>query len=440
MKLNKKLIALAIVCLAALVFGAGCSYSVSQHELNNSENYTVSVKYDANGGTFTTNTAVIVHTYNTDGLKANGEGLVEIPLVTPDDSEAGNENFAPTKNGYFFAGWYAERVDEKGANGDTNLSYSDMWDFEEDRIEVDPEKEYSSEEPVLTLYAAWIPLFEINYYDLETGELIEKDQFNPLSDNTFALPQWDEKTGAVNMNDFPEKKGYTFKAAFLDEDKKTAVDTEALTHPGTVNYENGTAVDPVCNVYVDWTEGEWFKISTAEQFAKSASVSGHYEILADLDFADVTWPTSFMYNNFAGEIIGNGHTFKNITVNQTNSDKVNAGLFGSVSENAVLSDITFENVTFNIKGGTRKAGATFGLFAGTISGDAALTNIKLTNSTMTIDSKCYFGTTEYSIGLVCGMGDPTAIQTENITCTASGNDPEKVHITVDGNTVTVSFS
>ena len=44
MKLNKKLSALVIVCLAALVFGAGCSYSISQHELNNSENYTVSVK------------------------------------------------------------------------------------------------------------------------------------------------------------------------------------------------------------------------------------------------------------------------------------------------------------------------------------------------------------------------------------------------------------
>jgi len=440
MKLNKKILAVALVCLASLLFCAGCSYGISQHEINDQENYTVSVKFDANGGTFTTNTPVIVHTYNIKDLPTNDKGLVEIPLVAPNDPEVGNESFNPKKNGYFFAGWYEERIDTEKANGATNMTYSNIWDFEEDRVKADPKKDYSSSEPVVTLYAAWIPLFEVNYYDAATGELLSQSQFDPMADNTFTLPVWNEETGAVEMNDFPKKSGYTFNAAYLDSDMTAAIDTEELLHPGTVNYENGTAENPVLDVYVDWTEGEWFRISTAEQFLESASVSGHYEILADLDFEGESWPSSFMHNNFEGKIVGNGHTFKNINFNQYSNKKVNTGLFGSLSENASVTDVTFENVTFTIDEGSTVMGANFGLFAGSISEGAEITNVVLKNCTMAIDSECYFDKPDYSIGLVCGMGDPAVILTENITCIASGDEAEKVAITIDGNTVTVTFS
>ena len=44
---------------------------------------------------------------------------------------------------------------------------------------------------------------------------------------------------------------------------------------------------------------------------------------------------------------------------------------------------------------------------------------------------------DYVIGLVCGMGDPTAVEKSQITCKAVGEDPASVKITVDGNTVTL---
>ena len=53
-----------------------------------------------------------------------------------------------------------------------------------------------------------------------------------------------------------------------------------------------------------------------------------------------------MYGNFNGTIKGNGHTIKNVTIEQTNNSKVNAGLFGYLAETSSLSDLTFENVTF----------------------------------------------------------------------------------------------
>ena len=41
------------------------------------------------------------------------------------------------------------------------------------------------------------------------------------------------------------------------------------------------------------------------------------------------------------------------------------------------------------------------------------------------------------IGLVCGVGDPAAVQSANLTCQVVGDQPEKYSLTVDGNTITL---
>ena len=146
-----------------------------------------------------------------------------------------------------------------------------------------------------------------------------------------------------------------------------------------------------------------------------------------------------MYGNFNGKINGNGHTFKNITFRQTNNSKVNAGLFGNLTEKANISDVTFENVTFTIQAGTRVAGTSYGLLAGTISDAAQISNVKILSSVLKIDSKCYFGVTDYTIGLVCGMGNPEVVAGAEITCEATGDNPENVQIAVSGNQVTVEI-
>ena len=241
------------------------------------------------------------------------------------------------------------------------------------------------------------------------------------------------------MYSFPERKGFTFEKAYYDQNATESVDTETVIHPGKINLENGTAENHVLKLYTEWKEGEWFKIHTAKQFVNNATLSGNYEILADLDFSDVIWPTAFVYGNFTGTINGNGHTFKNVSAVQTNNSKVNAGLFGNLTESASISDITFENVTFTVQAGTRVAGTSYGLFAGTLSKDANVKNISILSSSLQIDSSCYFGTEDYSIGLICGIGNDTAIPNAEISCVAVGEEPEKLEITVNGNTVTVVF-
>ena len=437
MKSSVKAILIACLLLTLVLFAAGCSKEQTPYQLNDAENYTVSVKYDAGGGTFTTNTSVIVDSYNVSELKTNAEGKAEVALVAPESAVRGKNAFTAVNNGYFLAGWYAERTENgTDANGNPAYIYSGKWDFETDRLAVDPAGEHTASEPVLTLYAAWVPLFEVRFIDLTSGDQLGSYTFNPATGGDLSVPAWDEQTGAIEMYEFPAKAGYTYAAAYYDAAGTQAVDA-VLTHPGTVNEATAVAENPVLDVYVDWTEGEWYHIYNVEQFLDNASVNGSYVLHADLDFEGEIWPTSLMYGSFGGTIEGNGHTLSNITIEQTNNSKTNAGLFGSLTETASVTDLHLQNVTVTIKSGTRMAGTSYGLLAGTISDKAVLTGVTIADSRLQIDSSAYFGTDDYVIGLVCGLGDP-GIDGSGITCTAVGAAPESIVITVTDGTVTVA--
>ena len=96
-------------------------------------------------------------------------------------------------------------------------------------------------------------------------------------------------------------------------------------------------------------------------------------------------------------------------------------------------------MNLTIKSGTRVVGTCYGLLAGTISEQAQLPNVQINSSSVLIDSSCYFGVDDYSIGLLCGMGNAQAVPNADITCTATGDNPESILITVDGNEVTLEF-
>ena len=426
MKLKIRGILILLLVLTMLLV-TGCTEEPTPYEVNDAEQFTVSVKYDANGGTFTTNTAVIVDSYDP-------ASNAKIALLPPDAKERGNDAFTAVNNGYFLAGWYRECTKQS----DGTYIYSGKWDFENDLLEIDPAGEYSSAEPVMTLYAAWVPMFRINFRDLQSGEILDTYTFDPNTGASLTIPALNEETGAVEMQKFPERSGYTFNSVYYDAEGTKLVDTPEVVHTGTVNYENGTAENGTMDLYIDWTEGEWYHIYNTEQFLDNASVNANFVLHADLDFAGEIWPTSLMYGNFSGSIQGNGHTIRNVELTQKNNSKVNAGLFGHLTENASLTDVTFENVTFTIQAGTRVMGTNFGLLAGTVSNDAQLENVHIRSSCLQIDSACYFGVDEYVIGLVCGMGDATRVNAD-ITCAVVGDMPESIVVHIDGNEVTLEF-
>lgn len=430
MKLRKRSLFLCLMLLIAAVLVTGCGAQDAYKE-NDRKGYNVSVKFDANGGTFASgNNPSIVDAFDVSQMPKDSAGKVQIPLLPPE----GRKNVLVEKNGFFLLGWYAQRTD----NGDGTYSYAQPWNFETDRVTVDPAEKHTSAEPVLTLYAAWAPIYKVEVYDLETKNLLGTCELNPNVGTELTLPHWDDASGQMKMDTFPQKEGSTYLAAYYDENGTQPVQEQTITHPGTVNKENGSVQNETLKIYTAWKAGQWYRISTAKQFADNFSLTGCYEIQSDLDFTDVIWPTACMHGNFSGVIQGNGYTFSNISIEQTNTNKVYTGLFGTLTETASVQNVTFQNVTLTIKKGSRLNGVAFGLLAGNLAAETAAQDVRFQDCRIAIDSGCYLAEDSFVIGLICGMGT-TALDYSGITCVAAGENPETVNITVSDSTVQVQF-
>ncbi len=461
-KLKAIIFVLFVFCTVLLT--TSCASSDAPFEELDAQGNTVSVSFDANGGTFATGTTVVIDTFNPDKAPIDSEGNRYISILDPSDSKRGENNyFTPTVQGCFLAGWYTERTPVLDANGNhldvfggiaketgkqPAYTYSGKWDFESSKYVIEENKSYSSSDPVITLYAGWAPKFAYEFYAFD-GTLLGKYEFTPSATgkNELTLPDWNEETGEMNMGKFPSLKGKTFTALYLDSEKTQVVETAAIAHSGTFDYATANASGNIMKLYVDYKDGTWYKISTAKQFTNIKDREGCYEITADLDFTGINWPTLFTSGTFSGQIIGNGHTFTNIknssgtgvVINNTSSSY--GGLFGQISSTAKITNITFDNVTLKLEGGTKNSLARFGLFAGLISDGAVFENVSVTNSTLQISNKVSLPK-DCAIGLFAGMGTPEGIDISGITAEALNESDyrDTLSLEVNGNEITLTFT
>lgn len=454
MKKKISLLIAVVMAVAVCVLLASCGgKGAPPYEKYEKDGFDVSIKYDANGGYFSTNTSVIVDTYNIGNYSVDSEGMASLKLVSPDDTSRVSPNYFIASNPkHCLVGWYTERVARTDSNGnelDANgnvaaitgepvaYDYSGRWDFENGRLKVDPNKDYSADEPVITLYAAWIPEFTFKFCDLE-GKVLGSYSFDPIFSNELEVPVWDTTTGALKLFKFPDVENKTFNNVYLDPAGKEKVTASKIMHTGAVNFSNATATDTEMILYIDFLDGKWTNVYTAKQFLNSVTLSGNYNICADLDFADQQWSTALMYGNFTGTINGNGYSFKNISATQTDTNQLNAGLFGNLTAEAKIYDLSFENVSFTIGVGSRRQDANFGLLAGTINSNATLENISVSGKLSVTPSNLINSDT--TIGLLCGMGDIGDIDISAIIAEAllpSDEYTDPIELNVDGNMVSV---
>lgn len=454
MRMKIKLLISVLTLLFAAVFLTSCFDDPSPYGEYDESNYNVSVKYDANGGFFSTNTSVIVDSYNISKLPTDANGNKKLTLVSPDDQVRGSENaFVASKAGHFLAGWYTEKtpvVDEQGNELDANgkiaaisgeevaYTYSGRWDFENGTYAVDPNKEYSSSEPVVTLYAAWLPEFSFEFYDLDTGALLKTFTFDPMYVTSIKLPEWNMSTGLLDMHEFPAVENMTYNNVYLDPAGEQPVVGSVVKHTGVIDLEAVTQTGEAMKLYVDMLDGKWYNIYNVDQFIKNASPTGNYNILADLDFEGKSWSTTLMHGDFSGTIKGNGYKISNITISQTDIAKVNTGLFGALTASATIENVNFENITLNITAGSRLPNANFGLFAGTIASGAKLENVEISGKLVISPSPLI--TENTTIGVFCGEGsvgsvDISGIRVEALPPADEYTDP--ITLVVSGNTVKV---
>ena len=455
MKKRISILIAVIAVLTACVLLTSCGgKGAPPYEGYEKDGFNVSIRYDANGGLFATNTSVIVDTYNVSNYTVDSEGMAGIKLIAPDDTVRQQPNyFTASKSKYFLAGWYTERVAHTDAEGnelDVNgniakisgepvaYDYSGRWDFKNGRLKVDPNKDYSATVPVITLYAAWIPEFSYEFYDLDTGELLSSYAFDPMYTKDIDVPVWDTTTGALKLNKFPDVKDKTFNNVYLDPAAENLVTDKKIVHTGVVDLSTATATGNVMKLYLDMLDGKWINVYTADQFLNNVTLSGNYNICQDLDFAGKSWSTLLMHGDFVGTINGNGYSFKNISATQTDTNQFNTGLFGNLTAEAEITDLSLENVSFTIGVGSRRQGASFGLFAGTIHSDATLEGVTVSGKLSVTPSSLITSAT--TIGLLCGMGevgeiDISSISAEALLPTDEYTDP--IELDIDGNTVTV---
>lgn len=415
--------------ILAFALLAGCKQSTAYEE-NDKMGYTVSVKFDAGTGSFTSaNTPVIVDSFNISQMEKNSEGKVEIPLLAPTE----RKNITMQNGDLFLIGWYKQRTQ----NPDGTYSYAEPWDFENDRLTVDPKQEHTSQEPVMTLYAAWAPQFTVEFCNMDSAEKEVLSSTKVPPQISLAVPSWNSESGTIQMGSFPTREGYTYHAAYYDAEGTQPVEGESLVHSGKVNLENGTVENPNMKIYISWKTGSWYQIHNAKQFVDNFSPSGNYEIMADLDFYGAIWPTSAMHGDFSGVIQGNGHKISNVSISQTNANKMNTGLFGSLTSTANIQDVTFENATLTISKGSRLNGATYGLLTGSADADCTVKNVNVTG-TILVDPAANLQPDSYLIGLVSGLGT-VDVDPSNITCEEiiPENGEAIWKITVDGAIVTV---
>ncbi|MBQ7788557.1 MAG: hypothetical protein IJ398_02770 [Clostridia bacterium] len=440
-----KILIVALMILLVAVFVASCSDN--PYENNDENGYTVSVKFDANGGAFTTNTTRITYSYDISKLKTNKNGKKEISLIAPEDEDNGKSGtFTASNPGYFLAGWYTERTpltDENGKEIEGAYKYSGRWDFENGKLEIDPNKTHTSSESVITLYAGWIPEFAYEFYDVDSGKKVGDYKFNPvLTDSTLVVPTWDAETGTLTMGKFPKVTGKTLEKIYFDKAGENNV-SDKVTHHGTYDLDNLTSENGIMKLYIDYKDGEWYKIYNLSQFLTNASTNGSYEIYADLDFNEVVWPSVFTSGTYTGKIIGNGHTISNVSIEQTDKSNIYFGMFGQLASKASIENLNITGAKLTIAGGSRFHDAGFGLLAGSIASETTLTGVTVTESKVVIDpADLGFLYDDYSLGLLCGIGyENTNIDVSDITCEALADKYEITiaTVTVNGNEIKVTL-
>ena len=395
------------------------------------DGYTLRVSFDSYGGTFKGSDSSIVDLYNPEEIDENG-----LMLLAPDDERRDKNNIMQvTRPGYVLAGWYTDRelIDEN--DPEAGYTYSGRWDFENDVLEIDPDYNYSANESVLTLYAAWVPYYNFEIYT--NDESGNSYLLSTVSALTLTIPEWHDGDVTLSMDNFPIRDGYTLESVYyLDSMVKVdGTPNEAgnkKTISGEWDEETATSLTPTIKLFTEWQEGKRYKIYSEDDLIRNADVDGYYEIYANLNFSGKEWPSAFLNGKFNGKIFGNKHKITGVSFDSTSRSRLTNGLFSSLGENAYIENLKLERITHTIDLMAVAQDATFGLLAGTANDGAAFKNVTVSGKLVFGDNcAALAGSDSFTVKTLVGVGDVSGITEGEILVEKKNEENTSFNLTVD---------
>lgn len=283
-----------LTALMACLLLTACGGTKSLEE----RGYTVCVKYDFNGGQL-------------DGVGSKtvyyGEGQ---PLIEPGTV---NELKEPSKGRFYaVAGWKLAKTDGEGnvqKDADGNILTEDaFFDFSISRANAG-----------CTLVAVWkeVPTVSIHVDGREDD-----------------IRTYHEGASVARYTTMEGREGYTFYDYYLDKEL-----TQKAVFPLTL--EDGDHLD----LYTKWFEGDVLVVRSYLDLNRAGSyLNSEIWLDNDIDMGDRAF-TALVGKTFNGKFHGNGYTIKNIknTISRT-ADSEYYGLFGTLGGNAVIENVSFENI------------------------------------------------------------------------------------------------
>ena len=258
------------------------------------------------GGTCKNSYSKISYVYNFNGT------FLDTLIFDPNEIEE-NDNDKVKMSGYHIEGWYRTKT----TNADGSVTYSDKWDFSNDRMTIDG----------VELYAKWEEnrtyKYELYYKDEVTGEDIYLDGVVVKEGSKFDDILLKNKT----------VKGYT-SLGYLDEHGNPW--NSNFTHPG------GDA-DLTIKVFLNLVKGEYTVVRNARQFKNAISRNQNVYLMNDIDFDG----DALVFNSYSGLIEGNGYTISNFEIDY-NDQK--SGLKGDLEDPSSPANFLYVSLFFELKG------------------------------------------------------------------------------------------
>ena len=362
--------------VAALTSGifAACSYENDQEAIKKEEGYSYCVTYDANGGTFGSNSTRTYALVKENSLTpAPGyvdqktQATVKLPTrrdyqlideVKDDGDEDENEEAILTRS------WFVAKTDDKGnviyeGEGENKVAVLESetpWNFAKDKVTKD-----------ITLVAQWREVFrfticlvdtdaegarvekEIRTYSVDPGDTIGDKLYNKDKELGTIVRRADYIKVSVSnytLLDFYMDEAFTQPFALDYQHPGRHEEQETVINPETKEEETTTISTNVVKIYVKYLSGRYDLISNKN--LKTLSEASKWYLLEDVDYTGKNWSS---LDTFGGVIYGNGYTIKNLTVEsiamKPNGAYNTHSIFGKM--NGSLQNVKFDNVTLNVR-------------------------------------------------------------------------------------------